>query len=384
VKIEEIKKEIIDHVQKNIIASFSFIFLLFGGLIFFIYYLDIKYIPNLDLISSVQLLAVASLTGIILILSAIATLIFPGLFWQKYIYENEIIANVWSDKKSRILVIFIIPMFFVYFSLFLLYIAHESEFKIIKYQGIVIYLCIIILNLLLILLYRRGLQNLKFKKLARKKLIIKHKVQRVTRKEFLGNYIICMGVAYYGSFISIIPTTALTFVFLGNYREDFNSFAIGCLFLTLCVFISNSIILGKPKDVNSIYWFFTVGLISFLCITALTNTVSTFPKAIMKTYKLGNIETSSIVIDKQGCNTINKTLKLHKLQDPEKDDGFLHFPIKNESCIIPNVHILSKLGTEAYIEFEFDETSIKIEDKEYKTMRFVIPSSSIITYNLIW
>jgi len=298
VKIEEIKKEIIDHVKKNIIASFSFIFLLFGGLIFYIYYLDIKYLPNLDLISSVQLLAVASLTGFLLVLSTISMLIFPGLFWQKYIFTNETLTNVWSNKLSRIIVIFICPTISVYYYLYSL-VANQSGFKIIKY----------------------------------------HKY---------------MVLAYYASIISILPTMLLILVFLSSYKDDIKNFDIGCLFLIVCIVISNSIAIGKPEDVNSTYWFFTVGLISFLSITVLTNTASTFPKAIMKTYKLGNIETSSIIVDKQSCNTINN----------------------------PNVLILSKLGTEAYIEF--DEINIKIKDKEYKTMRFTIPSSSIITYNLVW
>ena len=82
---------------------------------------------------------------------------------------------------------------------------------------------------------------------------------------------------------------------------------------------------------------------------------------------------------------INKPTKIQILENTLKTDPLknntLQFPIENNSCIIPNVLILSKIGTEAYIEF--DEISIKIEDEEYKTMRFVIPSSSIITYNII-
>jgi len=376
VKIEEIKKEIIDHVKKNIIASFSFIFLLFGGLIFYIYYLDIKYLPNLDLISSVQLLAVASLTGFLLVLSTISMLIFPGLFWQKYIFTNETLTNVWSNKLSRIIVIFICPTISVYYYLYSL-VANQSGFKIIKYQWIVI------LNLILIfILYIWGQVKYNSLQVHGKKFIIKHKIQQFTWKNFLFDYVKYMVLAYYASIISILPTMLLILVFLSSYKDDIKNFDIGCLFLIVCIVISNSIAIGKPEDVNSTYWFFTVGLISFLSITVLTNTASTFPKAIMKTYKLGNIETSSIIVDKQSCNTINKTLKLYKVKDPKKEDGFLHFPIKKESCIIPNVLILSKLGTEAYIEF--DEINIKIKDKEYKTMRFTIPSSSIITYNLVW
>lgn len=362
-KIEDIKKEIIDHVKKNIIATFSFIFLLFGGLIFYIYYLDIKYLPDLNFINSVQLLVFASFTGILWVLSTIAMLIFPGLFWQKKKKKNEIIANVWSNRLLRIILIFIIPMLCVYLS-FYIYIVDQSKFNIIKYQWTIFF------NLLFILLlYVWGL--------------LKHKTQQIAWKRFLIDYGKCMGLAYYGSFISILPIVLLALVFLDNYKEDKKSFAIGCLLLTIYVVFSNVIIIVKPENVNSINWFSRVGLISFLFITVFTNTTSTFPKAIMKTYKLGNIEASSIIVDKEGCNTINKLMKFYKVKDPSNKDKLLHFTIENDSCFIPNVHILSKLGKEAYIEF--DEISIKIKNKEYKnkTMRFVIPSSSIITYNLI-
>ena len=279
VNINDLKKEIIKYVKENIIKTFSFIFLLFGGLIFYIYYLDIQYLPELNLISSVQLLVFASLTGILLVLSTISMLIFPGIFWQKNIYGNETIANIWSDKLLRITVIFIIPIVLFYLSFFT-YIGQRSGLINIKDKWMWIW--IVSLNLLWIIsLYVWGL--------------FKPKIQNVPWKSFCINYFKCIGLSAYGSLVSILPILLLAFIFLDEYNGNLNSFVISYSLLTLYIIFSNIIVIGKPENVNSIYWFFTVGLISLLLVITFTNKAAIFSKAIMRTYKLGNIQASSII-----------------------------------------------------------------------------------------
>ena len=39
----------------------------------------------------------------------------------------------------------------------------------------------------------------------------------------------------------------------------------------------------------------------------------------MRNYKLGNIEASSIVLNKQGCININKSMKLHQARNIERE-----------------------------------------------------------------
>ena len=72
----DIKQKITDYVSNNIIATLSFVFLLFGGFVFFIYYLDIQYLPDLNLVSSITLLIFVSLTRLLLLLSAIHLLFY--------------------------------------------------------------------------------------------------------------------------------------------------------------------------------------------------------------------------------------------------------------------------------------------------------------------
>ena len=97
----DIKRKIIEYVSANIITASSFIFLLFGGLIFLIYYLDIRYLPDLNLITSVTLLAFASFTGIILLFSTMFMLIFPGYFWNNSVQDIPEVTNIWYDNQSK-------------------------------------------------------------------------------------------------------------------------------------------------------------------------------------------------------------------------------------------------------------------------------------------
>ena len=70
-----IKEEITKYVFNNIIATLSFVSLVFGGFVFFIYYFNVRYLPDLNILDSVTLLIFASFTGLLLLLSTIFMLI---------------------------------------------------------------------------------------------------------------------------------------------------------------------------------------------------------------------------------------------------------------------------------------------------------------------
>jgi vacuolar-type H+-ATPase subunit I/STV1 len=88
-----IEQKIKDYISENIVKTLSFMFLLFGGLIFFIYYYSIQYIPSFNLITSVQLLVIASITGLLIVSSTIVMLILPSLFWQRFINKSRVSSS---------------------------------------------------------------------------------------------------------------------------------------------------------------------------------------------------------------------------------------------------------------------------------------------------
>ena len=179
----------------------------------------------------------------------------------------------------------------------------------------------------------------------------------------------------------MLPVFLLNFIFLQEYQQDIQNFSISLItFLAIYIIVSNTLVVAKPNRVNKIYWFAALGLICFLIVTLYTDQATTFPKTIMRTYKLGNMEALSIVLNKQSCININKSIKFHLAQIPDTNK-VRQFPIENNSCIIPNINILSRLGKESYIEIRIKTKEKK--RKELMAFRTLIPTSSIIQYNII-
>lgn len=162
-------------------------------------------------------------------------------------------------------------------------------------------------------------------------------------------------------------------LFLREYDEK----ALVVICLALFIVIANILVIGKPKNINSIYWYSLISLLSLLIVTTFTNQAALVPKAIMKTYKLGNIEASSVVLDKEGCNILNQYMKFYQVKN-DRDDQLKQVKIENDLCVFPKMHILSKLGKETYVKVK-----VKTLDKKEKTIKFTLPSSSIVSYNPI-
>ena len=291
----DIKQEIEKYISENIIKTLSFIALLFGGLIFFIYYLDIRYLPELNLIGSVQLLVFASVTGLLLVFSTIAILILPGLFWQNFIRNSFNQIAEWSGVKIHKIIWFVLPIIFVYASMISYVVMSIINQNINLYTNLAI---LITINLIwMIILWNKSRKNIP---------II------VTKQAFYVKYVEFAISSLLSSIISVLPILLLSVVFLQEYRQDIKSFLWGLLAITIIVIFNNWLVIAKPKDTNSIYWYSVLGLISFLTIISLTDQTATFPKAIMRTYKLGNIEASSVILDKQGCIEVNRSMKFHE------------------------------------------------------------------------
>jgi hypothetical protein len=341
-KQEKIEKKIKDYISENIVKTLSFIFLLFGGLIFFIYYYSIEYIPSFNLITSVQLLVTASVTGLLIVSSIIAMLILPSFFWEKAINKNEGLIFVGIDRSQRILIFFAIPMLFVNGSIIASFYSQKVwilTFNILWLVGLGIYILIV------------NKQNSK-------------------NINLYWSYFGFLALSAYYTVTSILPIFVLSFIFFETSVEQvIKSISINCAILLVIVTTINIIILFKPEKIGFIYWNSVLGLVSFVMITTLTNTAATFPKAIMRTYKLGNIKVSSLVLDKQGCTIVNESMKFHQAKD--KKGEILKFEINNDICTVPDVLILSRLGEESYIEKKTQTCKYPSKKEETKcNMRF--------------
>lgn len=363
----DIKEKIINYVSNNIIATLSFIFLLLGGFIFYIYYLSIQYLPDINLVSSVTLLTFVSFTGLLLLFSTILMLIIPGILWHSVIQQSFSKIAAWSDNHISRATWFIVPISLVYTSVIL------CTFISIKYSTI---------NLIISLLIFIAINCLwiGFLFLKGKKLVYNNLSEQVRLKQYYKKYLEFAFWSGVSSFISILPILLLSFIFLKEYQQDLNGFFIGLVFLTAYIIVSNLLVIATPNNVNKIYWMFVLGLLSFSIVTLYTEQAVTFPRAIMRTYNLGNIE-ASVVLNKSGCNVLDQYMELYEVLEIDgltnkQNNRIQPIEIKNDLCTFPNMHILSRLGKESYVKI-----NIKKSRKEIEEIKFSLPSSSIISYS---
>ena len=358
-----IKQKIEEYISESPIKTLYFIFLLFGGLVFFIYYLEIKYLPEINLLGSIQLLTFASVTGVLLVFSTIIMLIFPGLFWQSYIKDSFDKLDMWSGNQINKIIWFILPIILIYISII------SYGYISIKYQTLNFFIQLlipIVINSLWVIVFLYQVNKLVPVVLL--------------KKTFFSEYVKFVFFSCLSSVISALPILIFSFVFLQEYQQNISRLVFGVLAITILIIVSNLLVIIKPNHINSIYWYSVLGFMSFLSIISLTGQTAIFPKAIMKTYKLGNIQPLSVIIDKQGCLNINKSLKSHQATN-EKGE-IIQFEIEDDSCIISNINIniLSRIGGESYVEIY--NLKAKAGTKTIDNIRFPIPSSSINTWNL--
>ena len=361
-----IKQEIEKYISENIIKTLSFIALLFGGLVFFIYYLDIRYLPELNIISSVQLLTFASVTGFLLVFSTTTILIFPGIYWLNSIQSSFNQVAKWSVVKINKTIWFVLPIISIYLAL-ICFIAISVKYPALHWFYKLTVPIIIILIWILLLWWQSSRKSPISKKAPISKQILNKKYSNFAILSFIS------------SFISIYPIFMFCIILLRDGMVNIEGFVFKILCIATIVIVANSIIINKPNDISSIYWYSILGLLSLLIAIYITEQTATFPRVIMNIYKLGNIEASSVILDKQGCLEVNKSMKHHEAKD--KKDQIIQYEIEDETCIISNMNILSRIGKESYVQI--NKINIEEGKGEKDNIRFPVPSSSIKRWNLI-
>ena len=76
-------------------------FLLAGGLSFLVYFWSVGFKPELDLKTTVTLLAASVVTGSILLIVSGASLLSPGWLWRGWIRQDEALKSLWYDDKGK-------------------------------------------------------------------------------------------------------------------------------------------------------------------------------------------------------------------------------------------------------------------------------------------
>lgn len=325
----EDKKKIIEYVYTNLATTLWSIFLLVGGAVFVIYYFSIHYMPDLDLKSSVTIVATSSITALFLTISLMLLFIAPGVIWGQTIDSNSKLKDLWHDgdkKKLSVLWWFGGSIFFVY--LLLISFLTFPSFWLLSSILIIIYFLIIFI-----------FAWIKFK---------------LSWDIFLKEFFYFILISFVNSFLFFLPLYLIYQFVSVKELSNFQSICLVVIFGISLVFLNAFTFLKKD-----FFWYLGVAFITFLLIVGVFQEFNFIPSRVMEIYKFGNIKASSLVLDKKGCQIL-ETL------------GYKH-QIKNDMCIVKNVTILSRLGKEYYLEISKDNNKKNV-------MKFPIPSSTVLSW----
>ena len=310
--LQSIQEKICNYILSNLLSVLSATSLLVGGFIFWLYFFNIQYFPNLSFNESVLFLLVAAITGIITLLFLAFLFMTPYFPRWKIMREkqkktfypteskifaltvtgsdglsNKYKAEITSNKKENdsynervwyFASVFIIPSLLTFPYLF------------------------IIIPVLVILQFcfywKQEPRNMEI----------------------------------FGAWIASAMMTLLILFFMFKMVEKLEGVFIFLFLMCGNIWLADNQEAERPKKIWYLFIPIAIVLVTYLLI------VPSFPKFVMSTYKFGNFETQQLLVDEEGC----KILK-HLELIPDNDQNKI-------TCHLKNAEILSRLGYSFYIK----------------------------------
>ena len=322
-----------EYIYGNIASLFWSLFLLVGGGIFISFYANIGYMPDFDFESSLTLLSAASITAILTLILLVVILIMPGFFWSNTWADRSSIKINWENEEAqksflKTALWFGAPILFFYG---LLVLAFYSWVLAIFYG-------LLGVSISYFLVYK--LSSLRGRLLC---------------------YEVCkmLGTSFVCSMLAFLPIYLVVTLSSSNIVTSKGSPAyIGVVVAFFIAFV-NVLTTVKPRNINGLAYYFGLGVVALYIVLASFEVFHRIPERVMEIYKFGSINTKSIIFKSGAC----ETLILH---------GLL---AKNESksqCVLENVKILSRLGSDMYLESK----GLKITIKNSEVLSWSVQESS--------
>ncbi|MCX5863516.1 MAG: hypothetical protein NTW42_00350 [Deltaproteobacteria bacterium] len=304
------KQKLKKYFYSNLASLFWSSFLLVGGGIFVAYYAHIGYMPDFDLKSSVTLLSAASITAILTVMFFLIVLILPGMFWANTWADNSSLKTNWENATGdknllKTTLWFGGPVLFFY------------GFFTILYFSLVVTIPYLIIGIFGFSFFVHKKFGLSGKQLAKE-------IWGYTYSSFA-----CAILAFFPIYLVLTLAVSATSTTKGS--PEF----VGILIAIFIAFI-NVLATAKPKALNGAIYYLGLGLATFFVVFASFEIFHRIPERVMEVYKFGAINAKSIVLKPEGC----ETLQLYGLLTDVKE---------NKQCLLSEVKILSRLGSDMYI-----------------------------------
>jgi hypothetical protein len=354
----------------RILSSFS---LLIGGLVCWLYYSRIKYLPELDIQSLLLIVVGASIVGIILLFLPPYFIIFPGVIWKDLIESDRSIELIFASRslsyelikqsnyiKDRVFIsrpkiskrrkfFFFIWTFFGDLSLTSCVTAFDSHNSRYGMVLICVFSFMFLTTFFLVLntekISKKGFINIFFKSI---------------KIWFYSLYSFCAYMLFWLVLtLSFMDSQRLSNKCYGNF-EIIMTFLIIFTVLMLASFFAIS-------DKSKYSWnSYLISLLFFVVLTIYTNNLDAIPNRVMKNYGWGNIDDATILVNFTGCKAIESMgVKL--------TERCLN---QNSVYRVKKVNILSAIGKNYYLSFPG-----YYPQGDSELLKFTLSSSNIISWS---
>lgn len=324
--------------------------LVFGGIIFILYFVDVGYFPELDFASATYLLATVAFTGMFVLAWLCAAIVLPGYIWYGLLQEQSAQKETSndSDKKvpKEVLTQYILPagalagLSWVYF-------FWEHLVKAAWYQY---WISGFFLTIGLVFAY-----------------LVK-KSGDARRKEGSPN-----GYLWVLKLMALVVFFAAWFVFvilIVQARSEFLDVVMNSFSALLLLLMTNLLIANPPKGLigtnnsclkHGICRSFAIAAICLVFLFAIGHIWPVIPNAIMRNYKLGGAVDVCLIVSSNGKAVFAATTDGSTSIVVESDNG------SRDLWRVNNVKLLSRIGQDWL--FVSDDNKI----------RFTIPKKDIVS-----
>ncbi len=308
-------------IVKDIFPKLTGIFVAVGFLIILVYSGQIGYMPIFDINSFTTVLIAVAVAAIFFTFLTAIVLLLPGAYWRFLIgIDNDMLRSI-KLKNFAETALFVSPYFFFptasCFFFFFVLVSMEWIYLVptIVFQGIFIW-------------FVRCRANDKEQNLV-KEWAVYNSAGVATAIAFLLPAVLINSKLAEDVSIEPVFRDTLTYIYL--------------LFVVLLNICIASFSTSKVKLKTASTWV----LFSFLAVFGGTGMASDIPEKAMALYKFGALKNVSLPLTHEGCTTL---ALLDEIEAPEKG-----------GCLLESVNVLSKLGTEHYVELDGRRFPIKSE-----------------------
>jgi hypothetical protein len=375
--LTQMRAYFVSNVAASVITVWS-VFLFVGGVFFLVYFASIGFMPEIDVKTSVALLAVSAFTGGFLLIGLGFYLLAPSWWWVHMTPDLEPVksARWFALPVGGVLLSFTLSAFLI-------------EPLIPKWWWVIPLLFIVMAPLPLLLPIRKVLEKFgkvleKFGKVLEKLFRKPQGWQRLRLEKLL---LFCRKLLekfkprlklvagfYWGFLPSIFLFVPLFLVISGLISENPDArknamlnFLLVMSFIWLC----NLVIVKSFTIVKSfsILGYLTIAAATLFFIISSLNAWTFFPRRVMTIYKFGNLPNASLVLDETGC-----AIAQHHwlITTPYIPNTTTHSTSNPKTCSLSGVMIRSRLGNTYYLETPHSNgTSV---------VQFTIPGQNVLSW----